>query len=41
LKNRYTYLKRKCNKSSYLCHGWGNLGPKYSLTQLAMDFDPL
>jgi hypothetical protein len=25
------------NKSSYLSHGWGNLGPKYSLTHLAIN----
>jgi hypothetical protein len=30
-------LKRKYNKSSYLSHGWGNLGPKFSLIHLAID----
>jgi hypothetical protein len=36
--NRYAYLKtRNTKKSSYLSHGWRILGPKYSLTHLAIN----
>jgi hypothetical protein len=37
MNNRYAYLNMKYNKSSYLSHEWGNLGPKFTLTHLAID----
>ena len=36
-KKIHIYKNKKCNDSSYLSHGWGNLGPKYALTHLAID----